>query len=117
MNLDDFRVMLEFVSESGDKGSHRSPKTIIVQCRFTRDIPYLKRLFIQHLGEPDSSSELGFRYSTVRFRMQSCLRDTRGYAPEDVFYIRHADGADWLELARSSDMVLVNQSWQRAGRI
>jgi hypothetical protein len=103
MNTNDITVALTFMVNC-------NYDYVVLQCKFARDIPYIKRELIQRLGQPSKTIDNTFYYSNTPGHMGYRIvivpvhkeERIRGYANERVFYVAHKDNSDWHELCATN---------------
>ena len=97
MNRNDLEVALMFL-EPRDV-----PEEVVLQCYRAKDIPFVKRLLRQTLGDPSTMLEgHRWRYGKKTFTVQPYYLNLHGFQGK-VFYISYKDEHDWHELVRKWD--------------
>lgn len=99
MNIDDIKTAVTFLY-CDDR------QQVILQCRYARDIPLIKRKLSALLGAPDKVIDNTFYYrygmNYKSLRMVPMHTDVRGYRDEDLFYVAYESNEDWQTLASTA---------------
>jgi hypothetical protein len=89
LNKQDFLTAIEFLEECNEG------TTMSLYCHTFRQLPYLRRLIYQYVGEPDRTDGYTYKYPEFIIQIDSVVSaETKGDLAEG-FYISWFDDRDW----------------------
>ena len=104
MNRNDLEVALMFLEPSD------VPEEVVLQCYRAKDIPFVKRLLRQTLGDPSTMLEgHSWRYGKKTFHIKPYQSDVTSF--KKVFYISYEDEHDWEQVVKT-----INEGYDNGAR-